>query len=151
MYAPLNQTVMGRTRPNATGGPNAGQTTGRTVVETRLGAVQSRGSITASLKKHMLPTTGIVALLLAVLYQLYLLKDHSQQPVGTLHRRSYFYVGQSYVERDNTKESSGQMYVEHLVPAKTTQSHPLLFLAGNGETYHSSAPPFPHSNGPLQE
>lgn len=53
---------------------------------------------------------------------------------GTLHRRSYFYVGGEYrsVSGQNSAISFGQMYVEHLVPSKVTQPFPIVFLPGNG-------------------
>ncbi|KAK7061361.1 AB hydrolase-1 domain-containing protein [Favolaschia claudopus] len=54
---------------------------------------------------------------------------------GTLHRRTYFYVGQTYVPTGNsTSIAADQMYVEHLTPAKITRSLPLLFIHGQGMT-----------------
>lgn len=52
---------------------------------------------------------------------------------GTLHRRTYFYVGQSYAPQGNSSIAFGQMYVEHLIPAEVTQRYPLLFIHGNGK------------------
>jgi hypothetical protein len=59
----------------------------------------------------------------------------SNEPEGTLHRRSYFYiVGSEYasVSAQNSVVSSGQMYVEHLVPIKVIQPFPIVFIPGNG-------------------
>ena len=58
--------------------------------------------------------------------------------IGTLHRRTYFYVGEVYVPSDtnsiqNSSVATGQMYVEHLVPATVTQPYPILFIHGHGE------------------
>ncbi|TFK43331.1 Alpha/beta hydrolase family-domain-containing protein [Crucibulum laeve] len=53
---------------------------------------------------------------------------------GTLHRRSYFYVGQTYFAQGNSSIAAKQLYVEHLSPAKTTKPYPLLFIHGNGMT-----------------
>lgn len=52
---------------------------------------------------------------------------------GTFHQRDYFYVGQSYVPQGNSTVAFGQIYVEHLVPAKTSQPLPLLFIHGHGK------------------
>jgi hypothetical protein len=49
-----------------------------------------------------------------------------------LHRRSYFYIGSEYVSAQNSVVSSGQMYVEHLVPIKVIQSFPIVLIPGNG-------------------
>ncbi|TFK43325.1 alpha beta-hydrolase [Crucibulum laeve] len=54
--------------------------------------------------------------------------------LGTFHRRSYFYVGQSYVPQGNSSIAFGQMYVEHLVPSVVSQPFPLLFIHGRGMT-----------------
>ncbi len=43
------------------------------------------------------------------------------QPQGTLHRRTYLYVGQTYVPGGNSSIAVDQMYVEHLTPATVTQ------------------------------
>ncbi|KAH7930050.1 alpha/beta-hydrolase [Leucogyrophana mollusca] len=59
---------------------------------------------------------------------------HSPSSQGTLHTRRYFYVGGSYVKRGTSEIAHGQMYVEHLVPAKVTQNLPILFIHGNGMT-----------------
>ncbi|KAJ7283376.1 Alpha/Beta hydrolase protein [Mycena rebaudengoi] len=53
---------------------------------------------------------------------------------GTLHRRSYLYVGQSYVTQGNSTVAHAQMYVERLTPAKVTQPFPILFIHGQGMT-----------------
>ncbi|KAF8810057.1 alpha/beta-hydrolase [Phlegmacium glaucopus] len=54
---------------------------------------------------------------------------------GTLHRRSYFYVGGEYVSAQNSVQVSfGQMYVEHLVPIKVMQPFPIVIIPGNGMT-----------------
>lgn len=60
-------------------------------------------------------------------------------PSHTLHRRSYFYVGQTYVPSGassigNSTIADGQMYVEHLVPAKTTQPFPIVIIHGHAMT-----------------
>ncbi|KAH7923484.1 alpha/beta-hydrolase [Leucogyrophana mollusca] len=61
-------------------------------------------------------------------------QGHSPPYQGTLHTRKYFYVGGSYVKRGTSEIAHGQMYVEHLVPAKVTQTLPILFIHGNGMT-----------------
>jgi hypothetical protein len=53
---------------------------------------------------------------------------------GTLHWRNYFYVGGSFVQQGTSTLVHGQMYVEHLAPAKVTQPFPLVFIEGNGMT-----------------
>ncbi|KAH7907880.1 Alpha/Beta hydrolase protein [Hygrophoropsis aurantiaca] len=53
---------------------------------------------------------------------------------GTLHTRRYFYAGGSYVKQGSSEITHGQMYVEHLVPAKVTKDLPILFIHGNGMT-----------------
>ncbi|KAF9036061.1 alpha/beta-hydrolase [Hymenopellis radicata] len=53
---------------------------------------------------------------------------------GTLHTRSYFYVGQTYSSAGPSAIAHGQMYVERLTPAEVTQPYPLLFLHGGGMT-----------------
>ncbi|KJA21010.1 hypothetical protein HYPSUDRAFT_68131 [Hypholoma sublateritium FD-334 SS-4] len=53
----------------------------------------------------------------------------------TLHTRSYFYVGGSYVQSPiGSSISAEQMYVEHLTPIKVTARYPLLMIHGNGMT-----------------
>ncbi|KAF9554877.1 alpha/beta-hydrolase [Agrocybe pediades] len=59
--------------------------------------------------------------------------------VGVLHRRSYFYVGGAYSPFQNESVpasfiSSGQVYVEHLVPQMVTQKLPIVMIHGNGMT-----------------
>ncbi|KAJ6627418.1 Alpha/Beta hydrolase protein [Mycena sp. CBHHK59/15] len=54
--------------------------------------------------------------------------------LGTLHRRTYFYVGQSYTPQGNSTIAAGQIYVEHLTPAVVTQPLPILFIHGQGMT-----------------
>jgi pimeloyl-ACP methyl ester carboxylesterase len=56
------------------------------------------------------------------------------QPQGTLHRRAYFYVGQTYIAQGNSSIAAGQMYIEHLTPAAVTQPFPILFIHGLGMT-----------------
>lgn len=56
------------------------------------------------------------------------------QPQGTLHRRTYFYVGETYTAQGNTSLAEGQMYVERLTPAVVTQPRPLLLIHGMGMT-----------------
>ncbi|KAH9482117.1 putative secreted lipase [Psilocybe cubensis] len=60
---------------------------------------------------------------------------------GVLHKRSYFYVGGAYEQTAGTfiagsevTVSSGQMYVEHLVPSVVTQKLPIVIIPGNGMT-----------------
>ena len=54
---------------------------------------------------------------------------------GTLHRRNYFYIGEKYVTTANQSViASGQIYVEHLVPAQVTQALPLVFIHGHDMT-----------------
>ncbi|KAJ6542615.1 hypothetical protein B0H19DRAFT_1171087 [Mycena capillaripes] len=57
-----------------------------------------------------------------------------QPQLGTLHRRTYFYVGQTYIPQGNSSIAAEQMYVEHLTPAEITQPHPILFIHGNAMT-----------------
>lgn len=54
----------------------------------------------------------------------------AKAPEGTLHRRSYQYVGGSFIQQGSSTLVHGQMYVEHLVPVKVTQPLPLLFIEG---------------------
>ncbi|KAF8897146.1 Alpha/Beta hydrolase protein [Infundibulicybe gibba] len=58
----------------------------------------------------------------------------AQNQQGTLHRRSYFYVGQHYVPQGNSSIAAGQLYVEHLTPAKVTQPLPIVLIHGHGMT-----------------
>ncbi|KAJ7047770.1 alpha/beta-hydrolase [Mycena alexandri] len=54
-----------------------------------------------------------------------------EQQQGTLHRRTYFYVGgQKYTSDGNLTIAADQMYVEHLTPAEVTQPLPLLIIHG---------------------
>ncbi len=53
---------------------------------------------------------------------------------GTLHTRSYFYVGQTYNTTAPSAVAHGQMYVEHLTPANVTQPYPLVFIHGREMT-----------------
>lgn len=53
---------------------------------------------------------------------------------GTLHRRTYLYVGQTYVPQGNSTIAADQMYVERLTPAEVTQPLPILFIHGMGMT-----------------
>ena len=55
-------------------------------------------------------------------------------PHGVLHRRSYFYVGGQYVPGGTSQIAHGQMYVEHLVPDRVTQTAPLMLIHGMGMT-----------------
>jgi hypothetical protein len=55
-----------------------------------------------------------------------------QPPQSTLHHRSYFYVGGTYVAQGNSSIMAGAMYVEHLTPQNVTQPLPLLIIHGNG-------------------
>ncbi|KAF7373414.1 AB hydrolase-1 domain-containing protein [Mycena sanguinolenta] len=56
------------------------------------------------------------------------------QPLGTLHRRTYLYVGQTYIPEGNTSIAADQMYVERLTPATVTQPLPILIIHGLGMT-----------------
>ncbi|KAF7326892.1 AB hydrolase-1 domain-containing protein [Mycena venus] len=56
------------------------------------------------------------------------------QVQGTLHRRTYLYVGQTYIPQGNSSIAADQMYVEHLTPATITQPLPILFIHGQGMT-----------------
>lgn len=51
-----------------------------------------------------------------------------------LHTREYFYIGGSYAPHGPAEIHHGQMYVEHLTPARVTRSIPILFIHGNGMT-----------------
>ncbi|KAF8654288.1 hypothetical protein AX16_003548 [Volvariella volvacea WC 439] len=55
---------------------------------------------------------------------------------GTLHKRSFFYVGQTYKVNEDASGSIsfGQIYVERLTPAEVTKALPLLFIHGSGMT-----------------
>ncbi|KAJ7638451.1 alpha/beta-hydrolase [Roridomyces roridus] len=53
---------------------------------------------------------------------------------GTLHRRTFLYVGQTYTTSGNSTIAANQMYVERLTPAKVTRPLPLLFIHGLGMT-----------------
>lgn len=64
--------------------------------------------------------------------------------IGTLHRRRYFYVGQTYVAQGNSSIADGQMYVEHLTPAKVSQPLPLVIIHGHGEFVCPSSCTFLH-------
>lgn len=55
-------------------------------------------------------------------------------PIGTLHRRSYFYIGGVLNQLGNVTTESGQLYVERLTPARVTQPLPILFIHGRGMT-----------------
>ncbi|RDB20531.1 hypothetical protein Hypma_012394 [Hypsizygus marmoreus] len=60
---------------------------------------------------------------------------HAASPaLGTLHRRTYFYVGGTYTVQGNSSIAFGQMYVEHLAPVKITQPFPLVMIHGHGMT-----------------
>ncbi|KAG6831840.1 hypothetical protein H0H93_013672, partial [Arthromyces matolae] len=65
-----------------------------------------------------------------------------ESSVGTLHRRDYFYIGyqcEEIILGDEGNSSlrtttTGQMYVEHLVPMEVTRAYPLLMIHGQGMT-----------------
>jgi hypothetical protein len=61
-------------------------------------------------------------------------KGRSEARQGTLHRRSYFYAGGTFVQQGSSTLVHGQMYVEHLVPATVTRPFPLVFIEGQGMT-----------------
>lgn len=69
-----------------------------------------------------------------LLASLVCLANASKALHGTLHRRNYFYAGGTYVQNDNLTFVHGQIYVEHLQPAKVTKPYPLLFIEGAGMT-----------------
>lgn len=54
--------------------------------------------------------------------------------------RTYFYIGGQYINytlpTSNTTAQYmvGQIYVEHLVPAQITKSHPVVFIHGNAQS-----------------
>ncbi|KAJ7762819.1 Alpha/Beta hydrolase protein [Mycena maculata] len=58
----------------------------------------------------------------------------TQTTEGALHRRTYLYVGQTYVPQGNSTIAAEQMYVERLTPAEVTQPLPILFIHGMGMT-----------------
>lgn len=60
--------------------------------------------------------------------------QRSEGQKGTLHYRDYFYVGGMYTQQGNSTLVHGQMYVEHLAPAKITQPLPIIFIEGHGMT-----------------
>lgn len=79
------------------------------------------------------PTGKAVLLAFAIFTTNACCRSHDVE--GTLHRRNYFYIGGSFIQRDDDSTLvHGQMYVEHLVPAKVTQPYPLLFIEGMGMT-----------------
>ncbi|KAJ3517009.1 hypothetical protein NLJ89_g778 [Agrocybe chaxingu] len=55
---------------------------------------------------------------------------------GMLHRRSYFYIGATYVPIANETSaiSAGQMYVERLTPLKVRQNIPIVIIHGRSMT-----------------
>ncbi|KAF5357601.1 hypothetical protein D9758_007417 [Tetrapyrgos nigripes] len=60
---------------------------------------------------------------------------HIQNNVqGTLHRRSWFYVGGDYVPQGNSTVAHSQIYVEHLVPEKVIHETPIVMIPGFGMT-----------------
>lgn len=76
------------------------------------------------------PTLFVV--LLALIFGRFI--SNPRDAIGTLHWRSYFYIGGSYSAHGNSTIASGQIYVEHLVPANLSQPFPLLFIHGLGMT-----------------
>lgn len=59
---------------------------------------------------------------------------YSEVQKGTLHYRDFFYAGGAYTQQGNSTLVHGQMYVEHLAPAKITQPLPIVFIEGHGMT-----------------
>lgn len=51
-----------------------------------------------------------------------------------LHTRQYFYVGGTQVPHGSSTIHHGQMYVEHLTPARVSRRIPLVLIHGNGMT-----------------
>ncbi|KAF7331750.1 hypothetical protein MKEN_00054800 [Mycena kentingensis (nom. inval.)] len=62
------------------------------------------------------------------------LSSAATHTLGVLHRRSYFYVGQTYVPGGTSSFAANQMYVERLTPAVVSQPFPLLIFHGQGQT-----------------
>ncbi|KDR84448.1 hypothetical protein GALMADRAFT_56615 [Galerina marginata CBS 339.88] len=63
--------------------------------------------------------------------------DSEETNLGVFHRRSYFYIGGSYSQFNGSTDSalsSGQIYVEHLVPMTVHQKFPIVMIPGNGMT-----------------
>ncbi|KAF8887272.1 Alpha/beta hydrolase family-domain-containing protein [Gymnopilus junonius] len=64
--------------------------------------------------------------------------NNAQRTPDVLHRRSYFYIGGSYLpavnEPTDSSILSGQIYVERLVPTKVNRKYPIVMIPGNGMT-----------------
>ncbi|EJD55232.1 alpha/beta-hydrolase [Auricularia subglabra TFB-10046 SS5] len=52
----------------------------------------------------------------------------------TMHTREYFYIGGRYVDQADGAFADGQMYVEHLRPARVMHALPLVLIHGLGQT-----------------
>ncbi|KAF9554876.1 alpha/beta-hydrolase [Agrocybe pediades] len=63
-------------------------------------------------------------------------RRRAAENVGTLHRRSYFYVGGVYdvLGQNGSALSSEQTYVEHLLPQNIKQRYPIVIIPGYGMT-----------------
>jgi len=61
-------------------------------------------------------------------------RSQRTESVGTLHRRSYFYVGGTYSELglNGSALSSEQTYVEHLIPVSVKRKYPIVIIPGYG-------------------
>jgi pimeloyl-ACP methyl ester carboxylesterase len=55
------------------------------------------------------------------------------QPLS-IAKQGYFFVGGRYVDADNGRIMSGQMYVEFHVPAKVSHPYPLVMFSGGGQS-----------------
>jgi hypothetical protein len=60
--------------------------------------------------------------------------DDWETSVEAFAAREYFYVGGSYVNTSTGHIFANQMYVEKLIPKKTTQTYPLVFIHGQAQT-----------------
>ena len=50
----------------------------------------------------------------------------------TTAKQGYFFVGGRYLDADDGRLMSGQMYVEFYTPAKVTRPYPLVMFSGGG-------------------
>jgi hypothetical protein len=60
--------------------------------------------------------------------------DNWANSVEAFAAREYFYVGGSYVNTTSGHLFANQMYVEKLIPKKSTQRYPLVFIHGQAQT-----------------
>ncbi|KAJ7229045.1 Alpha/Beta hydrolase protein [Mycena pura] len=73
-----------------------------------------------------------IGFLLATLFSV--VSGRLEDQLGTLHRRTYLYVGQTFLPGQNSSIAANQMYVERLTPAEVTQPLPILIIHGQGMT-----------------